>query len=208
MTIFDLVLLFSVFVVLLGLAGILLAVVTRRWGMLRRFSWGLIIYLGVYALVLAGVSLLSPQRVLAMHEVRCFDDWCLSVEGVEKQAVIGAAQAQGDFYLVTLQVSNRARGIRQRANEVSVYLIDEQGVRYDPSPEGEQALAEAGLAGRPLTTMMDVGGGFEHTAVFDIPRDVTQLDLLTDHGAFPGLIIIGSDQSWLHKPTIVHLPMP
>lgn len=208
MTIFDLFLLFSVFVVVLGLAGILLAVVTRRWGMLRRFSWGLVGYLGVYALVLAGVSLLSPQRVLAMHEARCFDDWCLSVERVEKQPVIGAAPAQGDFYLVTLQVSNRARGIRQRANEVSVYLIDERGVRHDPSPEGEQALAEAGLAGRPLTTMMEVGGGFEHTAVFDIPRDITQLDLITDHGAFPGLIIIGSDQSWLHKPTVVHLATP
>ncbi|MGB4869811.1 MAG: hypothetical protein WBP47_07155 [Candidatus Promineifilaceae bacterium] len=64
------------------------------------------------------------------------------------------------------------------------------------------------MAGRPLTTMMEVGGGFEHTAVFDTPRETTQLDLITNHGAFPGLIIIGSDQSWLHKPTIVHLPLP
>ena len=208
MNIFDLVLLFSVVVVLLGLVGILLSLVTRRWMMLRRFSWGLVSFLGVYALVLASVSLFSPQRVLAMREVRCFDDWCLSVERVEKQPAIGAAQAHGDFYLVTLQVSNRARGIRQRANEVAVYLIDERGVRIDPSPEGEQALTEAGLAGRPLTTMMEVGGGFEHTAVFDIPREITQLDLITDHGAFPGRIIIGSDQSWLHKQTIVHLSMP
>lgn len=56
--------------------------------------------------------------------------------------------------------------------------------------------------------MMEVGGGFVHTAVFDTPRETTQLDLITDHGAFPGRIIIGSDQSWLHKPTIVHLPLP
>jgi hypothetical protein len=32
--------------------------------------------------------------------------------------------------------------------------------------------------------------------------------LVITHGAFPGVIIIGDDQSFLHKPTIVQLASP
>jgi cytochrome c biogenesis protein CcdA len=86
MGIFDLVLIFSVFVVLLLLLGMLMALVARRRAVLRRLVLGVVIYVGVYVLLLVSVSLLSPQQVLAMHQQRCFDDWCASVEQVEPPA--------------------------------------------------------------------------------------------------------------------------
>ena len=33
-------------------------------------------------------------------------------------------------------------------------------------------------------------------------RRVRPVELIVHHGAFPGVIIIGSDQSWLHQPTL------
>lgn len=208
MNIADLLLLGSVFVLLLGLLALLLALITRRWALLRRLLLGLAIYVGLYASLLVGTALLSPQQVLAMHQLRCFDDWCASVEQVEIQPAIGTLQAQGSFYLVTIQVTSQARRISQRALDAAVYLLDDRGQRYDPDPQGQQALVASGRAGQPLNSMVEAGGSFTYTAAFDLPAGATRPGLVISHGAFPGRIIIGDDQSFLHKPTIVPLPIP
>jgi hypothetical protein len=117
---FDLVLIFSVLVILLGLLGSLFALVTHRWTLLRRLILGIVIYDSVYTLLLVGVALLSPQQVLAMHELHCFDDWCVSVDRFEQQPAIGAAQAQGVFYLVTVKVTSQAKRVSQRALDAVV----------------------------------------------------------------------------------------
>ncbi len=208
MSIFDLLFLFSFLLIAAGIVGLLVALFLRRRRLALRLAIGLVIYAGVYVLLLVSVSLLSPQRVLAMHEVRCFDDWCMAVEQVEQRPAIGSAQAQGGFYLVTLQVSSQAKRIRQRELDTAVFLVDERGVRYDPSPSGQQALEAAGQAGQPLNSWLDAGAAFTHIAVFDLPPGVTQPGLVISHGAFPGSIIIGDDQSFLHKPTIMSLSQP
>ncbi len=208
MSIFDLFFLFSFLLIVSGIVGLLVAILLRRRRLARRLAIGLVIYACVYALLLVGVSLLSSQRVLAMHDVRCFDDWCMAVEQVEQRPAIGTVQAQGSFYLVTLQVSSQAKRIRQRELDTAVYLVDERGVRYDPSPSGQQALEAAGQAGLPLNSWLDAGASFTHTAVFDLPPGATLPGLVISHGAFPGLVIIGDDQSILHKPTIMRLSQP
>jgi hypothetical protein len=208
MGIFDLLLIVTFFAVLLGVLGLLMALVSRRWVLLRGIALGLAIAMGVYVLVLAGVALLSPQRVLAMHQPRCFDDWCASVEGVATRPAIGAAQAEGTFYLVEIKVSSRARGITQRARDAAVTLLDEQGGRYEPSAAGQAALDATGESGARLDSLVKAGGWFTHTAVFDLPAEAARPVLVLTHGAFPGLIVIGDEQSWLHKPTIVRLATP
>lgn len=205
MTIFDLVLILSVLIVLSGLLGALAALITRKWAVLRRLMVGLAIYIGVYALVLISVSLLSPQQVLSMHQVRCFDDWCIAAEQVQQQPAINTVQADGIFYLVTVQVTSEAKRVNQRALDAAVYILDDQGRRYDPSPQGQQALESSHQAGQPLNSLIEPGGSFTYTAVFDLPLDATNPGLVFFHGAFPGVIIITNDQSFLHKPTIVHL---
>ncbi len=74
---------------------------------------------------------------------------------------------------------------------------------YRPLP-----LEAAGRAGQPLNSLVEAGGSFTSTAVFDLPHGTTNLGLVITHGAFPGVIIIGDDQSFLHKPTIVRLASP
>ncbi len=208
MNIADLGLIISFFGFVLGLLGLLVAAVMRRWMVVKRLAFSLAIYVCLYFLVLVGVSLLSPQRVLSMHEMRCFDDWCAAVEQVEQRNELGALKAQGRFYLVTLQVSSRAQRISQRALDAADYVLDERGMRYDPSVEGQRALESAGVAGLPLTSWLEAGASFMHTAVFDLPPGTRQPGLVISHGAFPGLIIIGDDQSFLHKPAVVRLSLP
>ena len=74
------------------------------------------IYLGV----VVAVALVSPQRIFAIGEDRCFDDWCVAVRDVtvthEMGTGVDAIKANGQFYVVTIRLSNHARGRSQRAS--------------------------------------------------------------------------------------------
>lgn len=209
MTIFDGVLILTVLGCLLALGFLCYFLFRRQWAGARSVLLALVSFLVLYAVVLSGVSLLSPQRVLAMHQNRCFDDWCLSVERVVQQPTIGAAPtvatAHGTFYLVTVRISSRARAITQRALDAQVYLLDARGQGYDPDPTGQQALDATGQGGQPLDSELAPGGSFTRTIVFDLPKSSSHLALVVTHGLFPDVLVIGSEQSFLHKPTIIQL---
>ena len=209
MTIFDGVLILSVLGCLLTLFSLCYFLLRRQWRRARRVLFALFSFLALYAIVLLSVSLLSPQRVLAMHQNRCFDDWCLSVERVVQQPIVGTAPtvatAHGMFYLVTVRVSSQARAISQRALDVQVSLLDASGRRYDPDPAGQQALDATGQGGLPLDSELTPGGSFTRTVVFDLPTRTSHPGLVVTHGLFPDILVIGSEQSFLHKPTIIQL---
>lgn len=206
MTISDLALLLTALAAAVALLRIAYLLARGRWRAARRTAVGLGATLGLYAVALVAVSLASPQRVLGLHEDRCFDDWCLAVERVTHPHSIGALSARGRFYLVTVQVSSRARGIVQRARDAQVYLLDARGRRYDPAPAAQRALDASGAGGRPLDTELAPGGSFTRTVAFDLPPDARRGALVVAHGLFPDLLVIGDAQSFLHKPTIVPLP--
>jgi Domain of unknown function (DUF4352) len=209
MTIFDGVLILAVLGCILALGFLCFFLLRRRWMRARRVLLVLFSFLALYAVVLLSVSLLSPQRVLAMHQDRCFDDWCLSVEQVVQQPTVGAAPtivtARGTFYLVTVRVSSQARGITQRALDAQIYLLDARGQRADPDPAGQQALDATGQGGQLLDSELAPGGSFIRTVVFDLPKGSSHLALVITHGLFPDVLVIGSEQSFLHRPTIIQL---
>jgi hypothetical protein len=198
----DLIFLFSVLLLLLALLILLAALIARKTALARRVALGAAAYVILYALALVTVSLASPQQVLGMNQDRCFDDWCIAAVGVKEQPTIGATRAQGEYAVVTMRVTSRAQGIRQRAVDAAIYLLDSSGRRYDPSTEGQRSLDQAGLAGLPFNRYLDPGASFTHTAAFDLPAGARPSALVATHGLFPGILIIGDSQSFLHKPVI------
>src|SRR5258708_6805455 len=210
MTIFDGILILAALGCVLALTALGYFLVRSQWRRAKRVLLALASFLVVYAAVLVSVSLLSPQQVLAMRQDRCFDDWCLSVEQVVQQPTIGSApmlvRVHGVFDLVTVRVSSRARAVSQRALDAQVYLLDTQGQRYDPNPAGQLVLDASGQGGQPLDSELAPFGSFTRTVVFDVSKGVSHLALVVTHGLFPDVIVIGSDQSFLHKPTIIQLP--
>ena len=209
MTDFDLVFLLAVLGCVLARVALCFFLLRPHWRSARRVALALWSFLALYTGVLLSVSLLSPQHTLPMHQDRCFDDWCLSVERVVQQPSIGAAPtivaARGEFYLVTVRVSSRAKAITQRALDVQVSLLDASSQRYDHSATGQQALDATGGGGQSLLSELAPGGSFTRTIVFDLPTGSSHLALVVTHGLFPDLFIIGSEQSFLHKPTIIEL---
>src|SRR6202521_4016620 len=82
-----------------------------------------------YCAVAVAIAFLKPQRVMSIGDPWCFDDWCLTVEKVDRTA--GLSQVS---YNVELRIFSRARRVTQRAKGAWIYLIDDRGRRYSPDP--------------------------------------------------------------------------
>jgi hypothetical protein len=212
MTIFD------VLFVALCLATVT-AVITVFAQLFRRRSRQAVRVLAVYAVCLAlylcaliAVSLTAPQRVLAIGEDRCFDDWCIAVDAVDTTDVLGQGEdeitADGAFYIVTLRLSNHGRGRPQRASSTAVRLRDGRGRIYDVSPRGQEAYESVHGPAVPLTATLEVGTPVVTVRVFELPADAGSLGLTVEHpeGFGPGRFVISDESSFLHKPTLIRLP--
>jgi hypothetical protein len=179
----------------------------RAGSLLRRWVAAVAIYLGA----VVAVSLVSPQRVLAIGDDWCFDDWCVAVNSVTLAPELGPSdrpvRANGVFYVVRLRLSNHARGRTQRAGSVAVHLLDGLGHRHGVSSEGQSAFEARDGPTLPLTSTIPLHQSLTTVRVFDLPRDVHDVGLTIEHpvGFSPGLFVIGDQTSLFHRPTVVRL---
>jgi hypothetical protein len=206
LTLFDLVFIAA----FLGTAGsVVRALVQLPRGRLdaaSRTATRLAVFLAIYALSLIVVSLFSPVEAVPLGAEQCFDDWAISVTGVERADRIGDTAAEGVFWIVSVRVSSHALRRRQRETDVHVYLMDGQGRHHEVSARGQAALEQEGLAGPPLTSFLDPGASFQSKLAFDLPKGATNVAFVKRNQAwFPGLFIIGDPSSFLHRPTRVPL---
>ncbi len=206
MSLFDLLFLLCFAAAVITIGRIAYLALRGRFRAARTTFIRLLACVAAYMLVLIGVSLAEPRKEIPIGEARCFDDWCITVEQAARQKAIGAANAAGTFYVVTLRVSSRAKGSPQRETDIDVYLIDDRGRRIAISLSGQVALTQAGLADEPLTSFVAPGASFQSRLAFDVPPDSRHLGLVkASHGWFPVRFIIGDPGSWLHRPTITPL---
>ena len=154
----------------------------------------------VYLIVLTGVSLAQPQRVVALGQERCFDDLCFAVTKAEKvPPFIGQNQPSDGSQLVRVTVRGRNRGGGKAQAEalLRAYLVDSQGRHWHEVP---------GLSGNRLTTRIAAGSQVISQPVFKVSADAHGLGLVFTHGRWqPGVMTIGGSDSWWHKRTVVWL---
>jgi hypothetical protein len=148
-----------------------------------------------YFAVAVAIAFLKPQRVMSIGDPWCFDDWCLTVEKVDRTA--GLSQVS---YNVELRIFSRARRVTQRANGAWIYLIDDRGRRYSPDPAPSAVPLDALL--RPLESATTL-------RIFHVPPDAHELGLITGHGGrYCGptdMLIIGSGGCLFRKPTVIRI---
>lgn len=195
MTVFDLlfigIFLGSVGVVLMMAVNLLRGRFKQAARLLELYGIGLTLYLGV----VVTVSLVSAPRILAVGERRCFDDWCIAVENIER------SEKAGDVtYSAHLKMFNQAQRVSQREHGVVVYLLDQKGQRFNATQDPSAA---------PFDSLLQPGDVISTTRSFSLTGAVGQPVLVLEHegfSRFPGMFIIGDDSSLFHKPTIVELP--
>jgi hypothetical protein len=149
---------------------------------LFRLSVGAAVYLAAVLVV----SLLTPQRRLAIGQKRCFDEWCYTVT---------AADWRGEQVAVDLHITSEARRVSMRELGVGVRLLDSNGHSYWPVSE----------SGPPLDTMLGPGESFDTRRIFRVPQDAVDVGLEVAHGITPALVIIADPGSLLHRPTLIML---
>lgn len=171
-------------------SAIVLAI-RRRGRRALRLLAGWLALLAVYLIVVIAVSILSPQRVIEAGGAQCFDDWCISVNGVKE-----LRNGSSTTYVVSLRLASRARRASQRENGLHVRLIDDQGRRFDPRKDPNEV---------PFNVLLGPGESVTAERIFDVPADAAGLSLVVRHGLGPGNVIIGDSQSLLHKPTLMRL---
>ena len=195
----DLVLLGSVVVVLVLLVRLGVQAVRGRWDAVGRGARGLGLYLGCYAIVLVAVALTMPRESRAARERECFDDWCAA--GVRVEPAASDAPCAVDpgtrLWIVTVEVSSDAKRVRQRAPDARALLEDRGGREYEAcaGPLGAHALADE----------LGPGDSFLVTEPFRLPAAAVPAGAVISHGGFPGILIIGDDQSLFHPRTLLGL---
>jgi hypothetical protein len=146
--------------------------------------------------VVVVVSVVQPQKIVAMGQEQCFDEMCFAVTGV--QELPGFLIRDGSRLVrVSVQVRNRSRGRAQRDGLIRAYVVDAQGRRWEQS---------AGVNGVLLTTRVAAGDSAMSEPVFRVAHDASGLGLVFTHGwKQPGVLVIGDSDSLLHRPTVVRL---
>lgn len=202
MSIFDLLFLISVLFVLVCLVAIVVSVF-RSEAALRRWSGLLAIYFVVYALALTSVSLSSPRRVYAPGERRCWDDWCataIKATYASNSAATGCVSSpNARIWIAEIEVSSVAKRIRQRAPDARAELEDTHGTRYNPC---SGALRKPNALPHTLSDALNPGDAFTVVLPFLLPNSASPVGIVVHHGDFPGKVIIGSDASLFHRPSL------
>ena len=173
-------LLLVVVVLVVLLAAVLAAVAVlrgsrRRAGEAVSFTLGVVV---VYAAALVVTSLTSRPRTLAYAQVKCFDDWCVTLQAV--RPVPGHA----DQRQLTVVISSRAARVVQRPDHPAVYLVAGHTRRRVHLPGLDQRLIPGQAAAVHVTLA--------------VPSSRLHPQLLITEGGFPSRAVIGDENSPWH----------
>ncbi len=196
MSIFDLVFILAFLATLAALTAAAVSALRGRHGAALRILRAYGICLAGYLAVSLAAAYLGPQRVLAVGEPWCFDDWCLTVDGVERTP--GPSLVT---YNVKLRIFSRARRVSQRAKGAWIYLMDDRGRRYPP---------EADPTTVPLDVLLQPLESVTTSRLFRVPAEARHLGLVTGHGGpYCGpmnVLIIGAGGCLFNKPAMIRIP--
>jgi len=197
-------------------AFLIYSLAVRRFGRARIVAAAMLIVCCLYLGLILIFAFASSEKVLARGGEKhfCEIDCHLAYSVVETRQTktIGnpatPLTANGMFNAVTIKTRfdettiNPARGNGLLyPNSRALTLIDDQGRRYSPSINGQQALGVSGGAGTSLVTPLRPGEYYTTTVVFDLPPDAKNPTLLINEGDWITHLIIGHENSPLHKKT-------
>jgi hypothetical protein len=205
------------FVVVLGLVYSLLR---KKSGLTKFALLSLVLVAGLYVICLLIFSIASNQKVLARGEEKHFCEidchLAYSVSDVRETKTLGDAPVQltaaGLFRVVTIKTRFDETTIGRNRGDALLYpnsrvvtVSDENGNQYFPSPEAQRRLEKSQAAGTAMTIPLRPGESYSTTLVFDLPADIKNPTLLIREGELVTHLVIGHENSPLHKKTSFQL---
>jgi len=198
------------FILFVGLILLIHALIVRK-GRRAKIFLPMILMIGfAYFAVMLIFSLLSHDKLLARGEEKHFCELdchlAYSITKTQQAKTIGdttnQSTAQGLFTIVTIQTRFDETTISPRRgnglfypNSRALTLVDERGNRY-------AAVAQSGM---PLTTPLRPGETYTTEVAFDLPSDTKNATLLLNESDWITHLVIGHENSPLHKKTSFQL---
>ena len=209
-----LLLLGSVFLTGISLLVLLYGAVRRSALVLRIGAAALFTVVGGYLFLLGGVSLASSEKTLPpggskyFCEIDCHIAY--SISGMRTVQTLGPelqpTPARGQFVIVRLKswfdestISPRRGDAPLTPNRRGIALVDSDGNRYSVSPSGEASLARLKTSMTPITTALRPGESYTTDFVFEVPKEARGLRLLLTEDDPESKLVIGHENSLLHK---------
>ncbi len=199
-------------------AGLVLihALLTCRTGRAKLFLLAIVLMAGIYFGAILVFSLASSDIVLARGQEKHFCEidchLAYSVIDVNQSKTVGNPPSQiaaaGIYYALTIKTRfdettigvHRGNGLLY-PNSRLLTVVDADGRKYFPSLDGQQAFEQSKDAGTPLTAPLRPGESYTTTLVFDLPTNLRNPTLLINEGEWLTRVVIGHENSPLHKKT-------
>ncbi|HKV61690.1 MAG TPA: hypothetical protein VJO16_07250 [Candidatus Acidoferrum sp.] len=194
---------------------VLLYAAVRRSAFFAKLGRGALLAIAaLYFLLLTGVSFASSEEVLPAGAWKYFCEIdchiAYSLIGAQTAAALGPEMqqiaAQGEFVVVRVKSWFDERTISAhrgngplKPNARKIFLIDDTGRRFTPSPKGQTAFARLAGNSAPLTQPLRPGESCVADFVFDVPKDARNLRLLITEDDPETRLVIGHENSLLHK---------
>jgi hypothetical protein len=184
----------------------------KKFERARMAMGGIALVAGLYLALLLIFSFVSSEKVLARGQEKHFCEidchLAYSIADSKQSKTIGNVTASGVFALVAVKTRFDEATIGQNRGDGQLFpnsrvltIVDDQGRRYSPSAEGQQALASSGAAGMSLATPLRPGESYLTTVAFDLPTDAKNLTLLINENDWVTSAVIGHENSLFHKQT-------
>jgi hypothetical protein len=191
--------------------------VVRKKSRLTKFALVTIaLVAGLYLGILLLFSFASSEKVIARGEEKHFCEidchLAYSVTDVREMKTLGDAPNQltaaGVFHVVTIKtrfdentISPHRGNALLHPNSRLVTVSDRNGNQYSPSAEAHGLLEKSQSAGTPMTIPLRPSESYSTTLVFDLPADIKDPTLLIREGELVTHLVIGHENSPLHKKT-------
>lgn len=194
-------------------AGVLfiIALYTGKAWLAKFVVGGVVVWFVFYGAMLLGFSLFSKEKVLAVNEPKEYCGFYLdchmhtAVTGVRRTRTIGNRTANGEFYIVRVNVFSNAVKATLGLTTVDTHVVDSEDRRYTRDTEAESQLAPQ----PPFEKQIGPEESFEKEIVFDLPVDVKEprLDIAEGFGIdkVSEYVLVGDEDSIFHKRTYFKL---
>lgn len=196
--------------------ALIYSIISKKRGLTKLSLLTGALVLALYVVALLVFSFASSEQVLARGEEKHFCELdchlAYSVTAVRDSAVLreGASSVipTGMFRVVTIKTRfdettigpNRGNSLLYPNSRI-ITVSDENGHEYPPSAAAQAVLEKFQAAGTPMTIPLRPGEAYSTTLVFDLPVDIRNPTLLIREGESITHLVIGDENSPLHKKT-------
>jgi hypothetical protein len=111
-----------------------------------------------------------------------FDDWCATITKIERPETIGDKSPDGQFVVLYITMTNKAKGIAQKPSDPRIHIIDHQGHKWAYSEDGQRALESVYGKQIPLDQRLELHQSLNTMLVFDIPKNATDSEVYIEEG--------------------------